>query len=278
MNRFSTKRKPKIKMEKWKMFNLLNPKTRQPNSKFTLVELLVVIAIIAVLAAMLLPALNQAREKAKSIYCTGNLKQLGGAVFGYISDHQDYVPIAHVSPVNGDFVQGAWIAQFYPYVKNKKVFTCDSNTRTKEFGVLGLSFHGVSKGEPSLAYGYNMEFANAKPYSPNTEIMARKTTRTKYISETMIMLETGPAIPGNNAESEANSQYTDSRHGFDFRHSKSMNVLYLGGNVGNRKWGTIIGRGGGGAGIIGVTATEVYQSKFWHRYGYDDAAMAASPY
>ena len=47
------------------------------NPKFTLIELLIVIAIIAILAAMLLPALNQAREKARSITCVNKLKQIG---------------------------------------------------------------------------------------------------------------------------------------------------------------------------------------------------------
>ena len=63
----------------------------EKKASFTLIELLVVIAIIAILAGMLLPALNRARETARTIKCTSNLKTMGTAMFGYSHDYSEWI-------------------------------------------------------------------------------------------------------------------------------------------------------------------------------------------
>ncbi|MBR7131116.1 MAG: DUF1559 domain-containing protein [Lentisphaeria bacterium] len=88
-----------------------------PKSAFTLIELLVVIAIIAILAAILLPALNSARERGRSAGCINNLKQLGMGVASYINDH-DYFPIVgHAIPtgVYNDAGFCSWKMPIAPY-------------------------------------------------------------------------------------------------------------------------------------------------------------------
>ena len=73
------------------------------NQRFTLIELLVVIAIIAILAAMLLPALSAARERSKQATCTGKMKQFGLAVQMYAGDNQDIIAFNSGTKYNNEY-------------------------------------------------------------------------------------------------------------------------------------------------------------------------------
>ena len=95
---------------------------------FTLIELLVVISIIAILAGMLLPALNNARKRAKLVQCASNLKQLGLGFASYMIDYNDVFPVAAQKPTIN--VSDPRIADvLLPYAGSKKVFQCTVDIR-----------------------------------------------------------------------------------------------------------------------------------------------------
>ena len=119
---------------------------------FTLIELLVVIAIIALLMAILMPALQRVKKQARAVYCLNSLRQVGVAMHEYALDNEDFIPRAVDHKVK-------WILVFIPYLGNEyreiqdyrevDVYQCPSFPRT------GVGQYGNSNGEQTVDYVVN---------------------------------------------------------------------------------------------------------------------------
>ena len=231
--------------------------TNKGRSAFTLIELLVVIAIIAILAAMLLPALAKAKVQAQKTSCMNNLKQIQLAWLMYSGENNDrLVPISNYVPnfpTDPKIQPGAAEAQLYPgsvalttstnvlfgrlgllypYLKSDVVFKCPADPKKTSSGdrtIRSYSANGwMNPTASTLASGYLHPTA--------TYVVFKKQSDISKPSDIYIMLEESPGTINDDwfvENPDTPTEWTDMPASY---HNKTSMILFADGHAQNRKW------------------------------------------
>lgn len=232
-------------------------KSRKNN--FTLIELLVVIAIIAILAAMLLPALNKAKEIAKNATCKNNLKSLVSGCLMYALDNQDFLMPSNTGYINPADTNPSWypyLMQSYVGIKgigsgswgafpqklwqanSNSVFECPSNrAKGAGMGTVGGIYYTVETHYGMPQYGVGGQNHPTVPVKYGKITQIKKTSQKLYLAESHSTGWAGYALFGNNCYLP-----TSGTPSIDYtRHSSSplsnnanANMSFCDGHVANR--------------------------------------------
>ncbi len=221
---------------------------------FTLVELLVVIGIISVLIAMLLPALNKARESAQRIACASNLRQVAMAWNAYTSDYHGQLPVGisyywDATPSNlnpsapADYYY--WASMLKPYVSDKTNLTNNYNyTKSDSVSKTGVfqcpSWENHSSGVAYVAYGMVLYGVGGRYYS-KFYTGYRRTIEIKDPSTRLLFADSQYFHPTAKDWRgwyyvSISSTHTGTYTGVSFRHGKMANVAFCDGHVESQTW------------------------------------------